>query len=79
MAGPSKHLVPGDLVVLSSVPPGLLEGLEKKDQEAITSIVGKPVLFNEIDEHGRAELQFKDSSGIIHFIWVSPELLTTDY
>lgn len=69
---------PGDMVVLSSLPPGLLDDLPPEDQEAIQAVVGKPVLFNEIDQHGRAELQFTDKNGTVHFIWVAPELLTTE-
>jgi hypothetical protein len=33
---------PGDLVVLTAVPSGLLDGLPQEDQHAIAAIVGKP-------------------------------------
>lgn len=37
--------------------------------------------MNEYDEDGRAELEFKDSSGNFHFIYVKPEFIraTNDY
>jgi hypothetical protein len=34
--------------------------------------VGKAVVLTEYDDIGRAELQFTDSRGHIHFIYVSP-------
>ena len=34
-------------MVLTEVPPGLLDGLPGEDQEAIVEIVDKPVLLNE--------------------------------
>jgi len=35
----------GDTVVLTELPPGLLDGLPLEDQRAISAIVGKPVLL----------------------------------
>jgi len=67
----------GETVVLKAVPPGLLDGLPQEDQDAITAIVGKPVILVEYDEDGRAELLFKDPiddhsdfDAHIHTIWV---------
>jgi hypothetical protein len=37
--------------------------------------VGKPVLLNQYDYEGRAELEFTDSDGTTHFIYVSPDLI----
>lgn len=51
---------PGQTVSLTSIPPGLLNGLPQEDQNAIVAIVGKPVLLAGYDEDGRAELHFKD-------------------
>jgi hypothetical protein len=69
--------MPGDLVVLTDVPPGLLDGLPEEDQKAIREVVGKPVRLNEYREDGRAELEFTDDGGGIHFIYVSPDVLKT--
>jgi hypothetical protein len=69
--------MPGDTVVLREVPRGLLDGLPKEDQKAISEIVGKPVRLNEYDDEGRAELRFTDSNGGIHFIYVSPDVIRT--
>jgi hypothetical protein len=51
---------PGDMVVLTAVPPGLLDGLPQEDQHAITAMVGKPVLLVGYDDDGRAEVCFDD-------------------
>ena len=67
--------MPGDPVVLEEVPQGLLDGLPKEDQQAISEIVGKPIRLNKYDEDGRAELEFTDQLGVIHFIYVRPESL----
>ena len=50
-------------------------GLPSKDQNAISEIVGKPVVLNEYDELGRAELQFRDKENNIHFVWVNPDYI----
>ena len=68
---------PGDTVVLKELPGGLLDGLPAEDQQAISAIVGKPIRLNEYDEAGRAELEFTDCGGGIHFIYVSPDALRT--
>jgi hypothetical protein len=71
------HPRPGDSVVLKEVPLGLLEGLPKEDQRAIIAIVGKPIRLNEYSDDGNAELQFTDSGGGIHFIYVRPDFIKT--
>jgi hypothetical protein len=63
---------PGDSVVLTVVPPGLLEGLPREDQTAIVEVVGKQVLLVGYEEDGRAELEFTDKHGTIHYIFVNP-------
>ena len=65
---------PGDTVVLTEIPPGLLDGLPREDQAAIVEVVGKPILLlGYVD--GRAELEFIDNLGIIHFIYVNPDTI----
>jgi hypothetical protein len=54
----TKRPKPGTRVVLTELPPGLSNGLPIEDQRAISEAVGRPVLLNEYDEDGRAELQF---------------------
>jgi len=63
---------PGDTVVLTEVPPGMLDNLPAEDQQAVSEIVGKPILLVEYEEDGRAELEFQDRNGNFHFIYVSP-------
>lgn len=65
-----KKPQPGDTVVLTRMPQGLLDGLPPEEQEAISEALGKPLKLNEYDEDGRAELEFTDAQGIIHFIYV---------
>jgi len=68
-----KKPKPGDMVVLTKLPQGMLNGLPMEDQKALSEIVGKPILLREYDDAGRAELEFKDGKGVIHFIYVTPE------
>jgi hypothetical protein len=70
-----RKLKAGEIVVLAEVPLGLLDGLPKEDQRAISNIVGKPIRLNEYDSEGRAELEFTDCDGGIHFIYVSPDTI----
>lgn len=63
------NLQPGDLVVLISVPPTLMSGLPEEDQSAISSVIGKAVKFSGFS-YGQAEVEFKDSHGDDHTIWV---------
>jgi hypothetical protein len=72
----------GEMVILTSIPPGLLEGLPQGDQNAIVAIVGKPVLLVDYDEDGRAELHFDDPFDVrtddyshTHEIWVTLEFI----
>ena len=60
----------GGKVVLEKLPPGLIDGLPKSDQKAITAIVGVPVQFSGYEDDGRVELEFVDDHGIFHSIYV---------
>jgi hypothetical protein len=64
----------GGLVVLTRVPPSLLQGLPNEDQAAIRSIVGRPVTLTGIID-GRAELELLDDQGDGHTIWVEAHLI----
>lgn len=66
---------PGDKVVLTAVPPGMLDDLPSEDKQAITEIVGKPILLTQFDEDGRAELEFQDENGNFHVLYVKPEFI----
>jgi hypothetical protein len=63
--------------VLTEVTQGLLDDLPSEDQQAICDIVGKPILLVEYDEDGRAELEFRDRDGNVHFIYVNPAFIET--
>jgi hypothetical protein len=64
-----------DMVMLREMPTGLLDNLPTGDRRAISEIIGKPVRLNDYDNDGRAELEFIDRHGVIHFIFVRPEIL----
>lgn len=66
---------PGDTVVLIELPPGLIRGLPRTDQKAISEIVGKPILLLRYDRIGRVEVEFTDRSGAIHSVFVSPNFI----
>ena len=68
--------MPGDAVTESKtgrqggrtqIPTGMLDDLSPADQEAISAVMGKQIKFNHYDGDGRAELEFKDPLGNIHF------------
>jgi hypothetical protein len=69
---------PGDRVILTSIPPGLLTDLPEEDQEAIRAIVGQPVTLQGYDAEwktGEAILEFTDANGDGHTIWVKPDFI----
>jgi hypothetical protein len=73
---------PGEKVILTALPPGLLDGLPDEDQRAIRTIVGKPVHLAGYDEDGRAELHVDDpfdprseDYSHTHSIWVAPTFI----
>ena len=74
---------PGDMVVLTAVPLGLLDGLPQEDKHAIIATVGKPVLLVGYDDDGRAEIFFNDPFDVgtdpysnTHSVWVQPAFVT---
>jgi hypothetical protein len=75
--GEGKKPKPGDTVVLTQIPSGMgmLNDLPMEDQEAISEIVGKPILLREYDNAGRAELEFKDGNRNFHYVYVNPEFI----
>lgn len=68
-------LKPGTRVILSKLPPSLLSGLPLEDKTAIQSIVGSPVILVGFS-FGQAELEFTDSDGDDHTIWVDTDLIS---
>jgi hypothetical protein len=66
---------PGTRVVLKGLPRGFLDNLPARDKRAITAVVGKPLTLVEYDDVGRAELEFTDPRGDIHYIHVKPEFI----
>ena len=72
MRSKTTHLKPGAKVLLLEIPPGFLTDLPVEDQQAIEIAAKQPLEFIGYDDDGRAELEFTDSTGIIHFIYVDP-------
>jgi hypothetical protein len=68
-------LKPGRLVFLKGLPPGFVDGLPEEEQKAITSRVGRPILFIKYDRDGRAELEFMDKDDGIHMLYVQPKYI----
>ena len=66
---------PGDSVIVTALSAAFLDNLPSGDQQAITAVIGKPILLKEDDDVGRAELEFTDDKGGIHFIYVNPSLI----
>lgn len=66
------NLQPGDLVIVLSIPSALLSGLPEDDQDAILSVVGKPVKFAGMS-YGQAEIEFRDPRGDEHTIWIDAD------
>jgi len=62
---------------LEKLPPGLIDGLPSEDQQAISPIVGVPVLFSGFDEIGLLELEFVERDGTFHHIYVNREFVST--
>jgi hypothetical protein len=75
MSGENTRPKAGDKVVLTAVPPGMLDDLPTEDQQAITEAVGKPILLTGYDDDGRAELEVQDASADFRFIYVRPEFI----
>lgn len=61
--------------MLVSLQPGFMDDLPEEDQLAISAVLGKPIRLNNYDEEGRAELEFSDSEGTIHVLYVQPEFI----
>ena len=70
MHSKKTHLKPGATVVLLEIPPGFLTDLPIEDQNAIEVAARQPLTFIGYDDDGRADLEFTDSTGVIHFIYV---------
>jgi hypothetical protein len=75
MTSESRRPTSGDIVVLTKTPRELLDGLPIEDQRAIYAIVEKPVRLNGYDNEGKAELEFTDHEGVIHFLYVSADAI----
>jgi hypothetical protein len=69
---------PGEWVVLTEVPPGMLDDLPLEDQQAIVEVVGKRIVLRGYDDDGRAELEFEDRDGNGHVIFVDLRFIRAD-
>jgi hypothetical protein len=70
-----KRPRPGSKVVLVGLPTGFLDDFPEEERRAIRAVVGKPIRLREYDENGRAVLEFSDSPGSFHTLYVGPELI----
>ena len=67
---PSRTTQPGDPVVLVGLPAALIADLPLADQQAILAALGTRVTLVGWDEEDRAEIQFEDSEGGWHFLFI---------
>jgi len=65
----------GRKVILTGLPPGFLDDLPEEDQRAISAVGGKAVKLLGYDQDGRAELEFVESDGTIHAIYVASSFI----
>jgi hypothetical protein len=63
------------MVILTGLPPGFVDDLPAEDQKAIAEIIGQPVRLEGFDDGGRAEVEFVDSEGVTHFLYVDPQFV----
>jgi hypothetical protein len=75
MADHFKKPTPGREVMLRALPAGFVDDLPAEDQNAILGVVGKPVFLRQYEKDGRAELEFTDQDGVIHFIYLDPKYI----
>ncbi len=68
------NLKSGCQVVLTSIPPGLLDGLPLEDQESILALLHEPALLDGYIG-GLAEVTYEDREGYSHCIWVDPRYI----
>jgi hypothetical protein len=66
----------GDHVVLKGVPPGFLTDLPRSDKTAIAKKIGRRVRLVGYERDGRAELEFRDSRGVLHYIYPNPRFIS---
>jgi hypothetical protein len=62
---------PGEMVILTALPPGFLDDLPEEDQQAIAAVVGTPIRLRGWDDIGRAELEFQEQNGTFHTLFVA--------
>lgn len=72
MRSMTAQLKPGAKVFLLQIPPGFLNDLPIEDQRAIEVAARQSLTFVGYDDDGRVELEFTDSAGVFHFIYVDP-------
>ncbi len=70
-----KPIAVGDSVKVVEIPARLPQGLPNEDQIAIYEQIGKELIIQGFNQDGHAELEFVDSSGYLHTIWIEPQCL----
>jgi hypothetical protein len=75
MGSMQRRAKPGEMVILTGLPAGFVDDLPPEDQKAITQIIGQPVRLEGFDDDGRAEVEFTDSKGVFHFLYVDPRFI----
>jgi hypothetical protein len=68
----------GEKVLLKGLPKGFLANLPASDKRAISTMIGRRVLLVAYDADDRAELEFVDAKGVIHYIYVDPRFISEE-
>lgn len=66
----------GEKVVLKALPTGFLTDLPRSDQSAISKMIGRRVLLVAYEADDRVELEFSDSKGGIHYVYVNSRFIS---
>ena len=66
----------GEKVVLKALPAGFLTDLPRSDKTAISKMIGRRIRLVGYEAAGRAELEFSDSKGVRHYLYVNPRFIS---
>ena len=71
-----RKLNRGQRVILKPLPPEVISSLPREEQQVITAVVGRPIVFfNKHERDGRVELEFVGDDNTTHLIYIDPTLM----
>ena len=66
----------GDKVILKGLPDKISHKSSKVGKERHLEKIGRPHMLTAYEPDGRAELEFSDSNGVIHYIYVNSSFIS---